>query len=183
MAISRIEQAGYPYIKGLHGIPFNQLPLESEGVVVSGSGRQLYCELDQSRISVIDINEQMLGLLARVTHGMMTLNLQTRLDANSSTEVHPDLFGAKFVEMALVNFRNNGVNVVYLIGKWHPGSVNYDAFQKVKLATGDMVLAARSTWTGKIAALHGFTELKVEDMLEDEEMGNRYVRAIFRRPR
>jgi hypothetical protein len=46
-----------------------------------------------------------------------------------------------------------------------------------------MVLAARSTWTGKIAALHGFTELKVEDMLEDEEMGNRYVRAIFRRPR
>lgn len=183
MAISRVEQAGYPYIEGLYGIPFGQLLVGSEVIVKSGSGRRLSCEMGRSRIHVLDEDEQMLGLSASVTSGVIKLNLQTRLNNGSQQGVHPDLFAAKFVGMALVNFRHHGVNVVSLIGKWHPGSVNYRAFQKTKVVTGDALLAAKSTWTGKIAALHGFTELNAEDLLVDEELGGRYVRAIFRRPK
>jgi len=181
--MSRVEQAGYPYVPGSHGIPFCELPLESRGVVVGGSGKPLYYEAYRRRISAIDNTDgQMLGLFAKIFDGAMSLNLQTRLHDDNVVITHPDLFAAKFVKMALVNFQRYE-NIGCIVGKWHPGSVNYDAFQVAKAATGDALLAAKSTWTGKIAALNGYTELNPDDMIEDNEMGNSYVRVIFRRPR
>jgi hypothetical protein len=97
--------------------------------------------------------------------------------------VHPDLFGAKFVAMALANFESRGNEIIRYLSKWHPDSVNYEKFQAAKATSGDVALAAKSTWGGKIAATHGFTEFNLEDYLEDEDDGDRYVRVIFRRPK
>jgi hypothetical protein len=183
MAVSRLEQAGYPYLEGSHGISFSQLPVESDGLVIGGSGRRLYCVTDRSKISVTDLDTQTRWLSAAVNYGTISLNLLTRPDHQGEQAAHPDLFGAKFVAMALANFRRGGHDVRRYLSKWHPGSVNYIAFQRVKEATGDIVLAAKSTWTGKTAAANGFTELNLEDFVEYKEESSRCVRVIFRRPK
>jgi hypothetical protein len=181
--MARVEQAGYPYVKGSHGIPFDTLMPGQIRSVESGSGRILDCGVNPGDIFAHDTRNKKLRLYATLAmDGTLNLNLQSRTVEGSKIILHPDLFAARFVGFALRNFELSGETVTGLMGLWFPDSVNYDAFHDALATTGDTVLAAQTTWTGRIAAQYGFTKIERGNVLVVDAKENSSVTAYFGKP-
>lgn len=155
--MSKIEQAGYPYIEGSHGIPFDKAVLSRKrNDLIGGSGRVLNCYIDPQEILVTDAEDVRLMLVSLLSpNGELRLGLHSRLKDGSAK--HPDLFAARFVDFTIRNFELLGGNIRFLVGAWEPGSDNYRQFFDHLNSSQDRVAAARSTWTGQIAERHGFS--------------------------
>jgi hypothetical protein len=181
--MSKLEQAGYPYVEGLHGIPFAGLPVGEIGRIVSGSGRDITFLAEPGNIWVKDENAKAFRLSANLNNkGFLVLNLKTRISRRFSERVHPDFYAANFIGFALANFERLGQQVPAIEGVWIPGSVNYAQFQKAYAATRSTVLAAQATWTGRRAIQHGFTQVR-EASIQLKRNGLSQITAIFEKPK
>jgi len=149
--MKRLEQAGYPYIPGSHGI---LLERSGNGVsrIKTGSGDDVSYAVEPD---LIEIKHGVLGpqMIAVVLPGFeVGFSLKTVRDNIR----HPDMFAGRFVSFALRNFELAGFDIQSMVGHWSPGSVNYKQFIDTFEATHDLGKAARSTWTGKTAEKNGF---------------------------
>ena len=188
------ERASYPYIEGETGIPFDQIiePYKTKGKqlghIRSGSGATLEYTIGSGLITVRDVGYPDRFMSAKVESGIATFNVQTRrseldkLDDNPEG-AHPDMFAAKFVAFTLQQFHGNNIDVVACQGTWVPGSSNRELFMRSLDEHGDLVRAAKETWSGRLFVSLGFTELKEEDIAvaetESSELG---FSAVFRKP-
>lgn len=171
------ERGGYPYVEGSHGIPFSKIDKSaSQGIIISGSGKELFYMFDERFVSVLDIDA---GLFAVVVNGELTMSLRTR----EETGRHPDLFAGKFVDYAFEYFGSRGVAIERFHSFWNSSSDNMLQFVETYERTGDSVQAANGTWSGKAMARHGFSVGSPDDvsMYSSENNLKPKVEAIFRR--
>lgn len=154
--MSRIEQAGYPYVERSHGILFDQASVESGGLI-TGSRRPVSATLEESQIRIVALDDDEYEMSAEVDYkGAFNFRVYTALPLKGETVRHPDFFAGKFVDFALRNFEQNGVVINRFIGDWGKDSVNHKQFTQVFSKTGDRVRAAENTWSGRKAREHGF---------------------------
>lgn len=186
------EKLFYPYIPGEYGIPFSDLIDEFKfkrkrfGFIHGGSGAEMEFKFNGGLISVRDIAHPDRGMLARLAYGVASFNIQTRKLPTDRWEnepdLHPDMFAAKFVSLALEYFQNEGEEVTACEGLWAKGSVNRETFLKELRIHGDHVMAARATWSGKLFSSLGFSRIERSDIEVAYSDENLKITAMFRRP-
>lgn len=156
-----VEQAGYPYVEGSHGIPFNKAVrgLADDKYLVGGSGSLLWYGVTDRSIDILDENDRDFHLCADLSkYGRLSFDLQTRVERNGSIIRHPDFFAAKFVDFAIRNFELTRGEIRLWRATWRArGSDNYTEFIDFYDQTKDVLTAAKSTWTGRVAYSHGFS--------------------------
>ncbi len=100
-----------------------------------------------------------------------------------SRRIH-DLNPSGFFDLAINHFESVGTPYSYLMGEWVRGlGVNYDQYFKKLSETGDKVLAASSTWTGRQAKRNGFWIKDVSDVRDiDPNPFYKSVQVYFSKP-
>lgn len=161
--MSRIEQAGYPYVKGSHGIPLNHLDYGRVGrkVITGGSGRELAVvnrevqgELE-FRVWDMSLQDDYYLIAHTVAPETIIFNLKTAGPINEANR-HPDMFAASFVDFAFQNFEQYGKEIKTWRAGWSVRSLNYGQYRELRGQGLDVPVAAIGTWTGNMAARHGF---------------------------
>lgn len=157
-----VEQANYPYMLGLYGIPFNNIEMNRHESIRGGSGRRLSVLITKSAIDVEDEQDTWFYLRATVRNKILDMELKTR--KSSTQETHPDFFAGKFVDFAMKHFNNNRVNIRFFEAIWFKDSenesTNYEQFLEYFSLIGDEKEAARRTWTGQLIKSYGFSEVR-----------------------
>lgn len=163
--MSKIEQAGYPYVEGFRGILFEGA---ERGVVYGGSGSKLHLEVRSGCIAVTSTdNGTSFAMVGRVKRDEVHFNLKTVHRTGESRSHHPDFFAGRFVDFALANFEQQGFDIRYWMSDWDHNSDNYKQYISLRDATGDSQNAARNTWAGAQAARHGFDLVKPEGIITE----------------
>ncbi len=187
------ETAKYPYQPGEKGVPFEELLErvgngESKGAFVGGSGRALDYSITEDSIKITDEHDLQYEMEATCRDGVAEFTLFTNVvppDAgNSEARVrHPDMFAAKFVSFALQYFKSKDMDVKACKDLWYPpDSDNLDTFKEIYGKTHDKVQAAKATWSAKVFAQNGYTEINEEDIQIDTLLNSDHaVTANFSR--
>lgn len=190
---NRAEMAGYPYQPGEKGIPFYELleragKGESAGSFVSGSGRTLDYLITEDSLKIADGHNLQYEMEATCRDGVAEFTLFTNVVLPDARNVearvrHPDMFAAKFVSFALHYFKSKGIDVRVCEDLWYPpDSDNLDAFKEVYGRTKDKVQAAKATWSAKVFAKFGYTEINENGIQVEPLLQSGYaVTAIFSR--
>lgn len=139
-----IEQAGYPYIEGVRGIPFSEME-DSIQLYESPSGRRLQIILMPEFVDVSDVEDENYYMQASVNYGTLETRLATRDFEDMNKPPHPDMEGRKFIDFCLNFFENGGVEIRKWRESWGNGSINFAEYKKAKDATGSTSEAVRST--------------------------------------
>lgn len=158
--MSRLEQACYPYVESFYGIDFERINIGQRNKIESGSGR--YIGVVSSEVSgdfefrVRDISAPDRYLIARTIYPKtIFFNLRTAESSNGASR-HPDLFAARFVDFTFYNFEKMGKEINTWRAGWEPSSVNYKKYRELRRNGLSVEDAAAGTWTGRMAAKHGF---------------------------
>lgn len=175
--------AVYPFLKGQFGIPLNEISTPFVGEVKTGSGRTVICEFAQrgerSWIRVEDLKDHFV-MHAVVEKETASAEIHTR---KKDGKRHPDFFAKHFLAFALNHFKNEGHPVRKFNAMWSPvegdqwASDNYEDYWKFRKEGIPQAEAVRKTWTGRVLAQLGFTE--IED-IKGEEGSATYV--TFKKP-
>ena len=173
----------YPYVKGSHGIPFDELIGPFKGKIIGGSGKEILCSIgsdeESAWIRVFDYRETGYEMKADVEGDTMEAVIYTQFRNGTR---HPDFFARQFLAFALRRFALQGHEIRRFSAHWIRyggvrGSKNYEKYMELRKKGELSIYAAKSTWTGKALAELGFTE--VEEV--DEDTGER-VQVYFKRP-
>lgn len=169
-----MERINYPYELGKAGIPFEKIfKLQKEGriagIVDSGSGKKLNFRVEENLIEIRDAEFQYRYMRARVEDRAVNFSLYTTYLNKKSIEDfpwerHPDLFADRFVGIALQYFEDRQVKIEICRDTWMPDSDNFIAYREELNRSGDKVKAAKNTWSGKIYAKYGFSEIGEKDI-------------------
>lgn len=113
------------------------------------------------------------GIEVTVDNGALSLDVAARGDA-STLGSGTDMFNS-----AMLRLQRDGVEIDRIQGIWIPGtgSDNFAQFNSNIAAGMTRSEAAQNTWTGRIAASHGFTEV-----IETTRPGSNVVDFDFVRP-
>ena len=86
--------------------------------------------------------------------------------------------GSDMFDSFMLRARNDGVSINSVAGEWHIGTDSVNAAQYLKAVESGLSpqQAALSTWTGRIATRHGYTDVYVPEI----QAG--VVRPVFTRP-
>ncbi len=154
--------------------------------VKGGSGRDLYVSLSNTEIYVSDKEIPWFQMNAFVNNGVLSFDLHTR--QSSTGNVHPDFYAARFIKFTMNYFGTSGVEIkqfeTYWINDSNSYETNYHQFVDYLTAHGDTkqneVEAAKQTWTAKVMAKYGFSEVEQikREIIEEEEI----VTVLFSRP-
>lgn len=174
--MANIEQAGYPYVEGSYGIPFDQANTPRDRIV-TGSGEILLLELKRRFYGVTTIHSNY-HMNANLRRGELNLDLKTTSEIDGTGVHHPDLFAGRFADFAIANFGLNGLEITSLVTDWNRESLNFDQYMDALRQGSDKLTAARSTWTGRLAQRHGF-DIHSEDHIDTEDPDRIFVN--FRR--
>jgi hypothetical protein len=186
-----MEKINYPYEPGKIGIPFNEILNASRsgvenGVIISGSGRQINFEINKTAFKLFDTEFVDRMMYAHNDNGILTFTLQTKnskLDEDDKFpwEKYPDMFAKNFVGIVLHYFRNMNIKIFTCKGVWYPNSDNYAAFMK-NLNNGlSMENAARNTWSGRTFSEYGYSTIRREDVIYGSYEDKNCVTADFHR--
>lgn len=158
-------KVSYPYVEGFCGIPFDQISAPFQGFIKGGSGREIYCEINSDDgISWFEVEDIKNGFNMRIAVSRDTAvgEIYTR---NLKGERHPDFFAKKFLSYALEHFTQQGYKITVFDALWLKnkkpwGSINYTEFKKNLKDGSQPKEAAKDTWTGRVMAELGFTEVE-----------------------
>lgn len=153
--MSRIEQAGYPYVEGSYGIPFEKSDKRKDKLI-AGSGNVVYSTLERNYLEVTSFDNQHWMNAVVDSKGKLNLSLYSSIPINGRDVRHPDFFAGRFVDFAIVNFKQNGVEIKSMVGDWLKNSINFIQYMDILEETGNRIAAAKGTWTGNLARRHGF---------------------------
>lgn len=174
--MKRLEQAGYPYVPGSHGIPFSELGFTRSRRVMSGSERILDYNVTNTHIGVLDV-ETGAHLVADVRRRNRDRDYTISFDlvTRDGEHVNEDMYAAKFTKFALKNFRALGHDVRFWTDDWERWSDVYLQFIDALRSTRDEARAVNSTWTAQVARLQGF---RLDSIIE---FNKKRVRVQFSR--
>lgn len=150
--MKRIEQAGYPFVPGSHGINLERNAVGSSRIETASGDTVRYSVTPDS----IEIKQQTTLGAHMIAVVLPNSEIAFILKTVRDNVRHPDMYAGRFVSFALRNFELSGTDIQRMSGHWSPGSVNYSQFISTYELTGDLETAARSTWTGKTAEKNGF---------------------------
>ncbi len=173
-----VEQAGYPYVEGSHGIPFFQME-EGEGLKINGGSGAILCYdvlPDELQVTDGDVRSSFF-LNAKVEDGVLDLSLFTRRNDDNVSQHFPDFFASRFIDVALTHFNNTDAMINYFQAHWSRG-VNYETFNNVLAKTNDPRMAVRETWTYKEMSKRGFVLCRGFDAIN---ITNDLVTVLFER--
>lgn len=171
--MSRLEQAGYPYISGKTGINFESLSFQKTGAIMGESNSALRYKVTSSHIGIQDARILGLFLVADIIKGnTIQFDLTSRLNGYR----HLDLYAGKFTKFALYNFDKLGWDIHFWQSGWENGFDNYNQFMTGLERGVEAEEAAKNTWTGRAAISNGF-KLRKNSIVIDEDN----VRVVFYR--
>ncbi len=170
----RAEALTYPCVTGEYGIDFSKYIQDFEkkglhcGIVKGESGAELELEAFENSLKVVDKSNPDRGMEAIVTNGVFSFSVQTRRRITDECAwgdtPHPDMFAARFVRFAIAYFGENGEEVTICQGEWGPYSDNWLVFNDEYGRHGNKARAAKATWSGKLFASMGFSQLRSRDV-------------------
>ena len=165
-------KVSYPFAEGEYGISFKDLPVNTRGVTVGGSGRSLHYDIQRNYIEIEDEEFSRYRMYAKVSENSLIASVFTRRYITG--ERHPDFFARKFLIFAYEYFIANGHEINRISTYWIPSldkfaSINYDQYAEMLKKGFNSEDAARSTWTGRLAVEFGFTE--IEGIIKDKSEG------------
>ncbi|MBI2031583.1 MAG: hypothetical protein HYT08_03110 [Candidatus Levybacteria bacterium] len=187
-------EGNYPYIEGKKGISLEAIieryrtKGKCTGVIRGGSGSELQYTVGSDMLSVRDVGYPDRFMSVQVVSEIVNFNIRTRtspLDVyeDNPQDVHPDMYAKKFIVFALTYLSDNNIFISGCKGTWAPNSINLQIFQDEMSVHGDPVRAAKETWTGKLFAELGYSEIKLEEIgAEETPDGELATTAIFRKP-
>lgn len=125
------NKVGYPYIKGKYGIPLKDLPVNTRGVTLGGSGRSLHYDIQSNSIEIEDEEFSGYHMYAKVSEDTFMASVFTRRYITGKR--HSDLFARKFLIFAYEYFIANGHKIDRISTYWIPSldkfaSINYDQY-------------------------------------------------------
>ncbi len=171
-----VEQFGYPFVEGSHGIPFSKMVIGGDSIHTA-QGRTLNYTLESDTVYVWDPDMSVANsLMANVSDKVLTLSLHPTPDDNHESPRHPDLFAGKFVDFILDYFANNGTTIESHFSDWLNGK-NLDDYNSLWAQGAEPGYAASQTWIGKKLISKGFDPAKDEDV--SRKKGSVY--AIFKK--
>ena len=159
---------------------------------IQGSLGAVNCLITPSYIAFSDVLSPMYKLEAWVDFsGVLEFHLftrdQTKKQFPKTRHRHPDMSAKDFVLLSFRHFEKHKVTVNACKSTWYPyNSDNYDTFCKIYEQTHDLVLAAQSTWSGKVFTQLGFSHITKNDILVEYEQENNgakiaQITAIFKK--
>lgn len=161
----------YPFEPGISGVNFAAIG-DTQGREIdywTESGTQITALIGLGKIGVyepkvaFDFNQHY-HLEAVVHDGVFYASVRTRKGADK----HADFHAIEFIGAALHYFQDNDQPINSWITWWFPGTVNFAPFYEIYEEGQDLALATYSTWTGKLAYQHGFTNVRVLSLNEHE---------------
>ena len=160
-----VEQAGYPYVEGSHGIPFFAMEEGESLEIIGGSGQVLSYYALPDTLYVFDPQEVLRNsLLAIASNGKLLLTLFPSPDGLHDTPRHPDLYAKRFIDVALAHFKKHGIKIDKHVSDWPSWTENYRQYERLIAQGADDEYAVNHTWIGKTLKERGFLPAVASDI-------------------
>lgn len=136
-----------------------------EFVTYGRSGQKFYYTITSDSVNIATEDGSSIGFSASVEDGVLSAFVDNTIGPG---EKHPDLHPTKLIKHTIAYFKDRGHEITTFEGHWvatdTPGdSVNWEEFAEQYDASDRSdeaaIAAARNTWTGRLAAELGFTEV------------------------
>ncbi len=151
------------------------------------SGRSLDVFVTNSVVHISSAEDRKVLFAAHAINNTYNLNIRN-IEANGQR--HPDLYPGQLAKYSYEFLTENGIPMDVMNGKWVPSydgkpSVNYEAYASnlsgtINPTVEDKAKAAQNTWTGRLAASLGYTD--IHQILEGEGQSGEMVIVQFIKP-
>lgn len=175
-----LEQGEYPYIEGSRGINFKGVRTTDVQRLTTGSGRPVIGRFTPTSIQITDVEDPIWVMNAYLVDAR-GLVFDIRTHDFKGELAQPDFFAGRFVTFALHNLQASAGNIDFIRGVWCRQSKNFQMFTDALDKTGDLVEAARSTWTGRTVHANGFDVQSNDQVKVDERNEDTVIRVLFTR--
>lgn len=181
--------------KKQYGVPDHLFSQRGRGEIKGLSGKTtLEYIIQDTKVLIIDKDDPALGFKAWVENDVLRFNIFTKGYQGQSKVRHPDLFATILAKRAYRLFQENNIAMDRLEANWTEGEGEdnlkkyyatlqslYSQYEQGLITKDEMrKQAAKNTWTGRLAAKLGFTEIT---SIQRKYQGDRVVEQIvFTKP-
>lgn len=134
-----------------------------QGVVIGNSGREIYFQKDNYCFNLFDKKYDIYHLKSQVLAGnICSFDLSTKKESSlheidSVDGRHPDFMATKYVKSMLNYYQNQNIEISAIRSIWTNQSDNHLQFVQEFKKTKDPVMAALSTYSGKLFSSIGYS--------------------------